>query len=116
MNRVLDLLVSRSHKKEIGMNQIHFKKNIFFHLYVVVILLLITFPIKADRVHISDSDKETFIFSEGNNCRTDFDNDRTFLTFYGDSLGDYVDHPWYGAVGWEGYLSWHKPNIRWDIQ
>lgn len=50
-------------------------------------------------------------------CNTiNFDPDNTMITFYGDSLGDYVDEPGYGYFGWDTYLSIQNPNVNWKIQ
>lgn len=48
--------------------------------------------------------------------RTNFDPERTLVTFYGDSLGDYIDQEGYGYFGWETYLTIQNPQINWKIQ
>ncbi|MCE9500008.1 MAG: SGNH/GDSL hydrolase family protein [Leptospira sp.] len=53
----------------------------------------------------------------GRVCNTsEFDPNKTFLTFYGDSLGDQVDLGAYGYFGWEFYLITQKPEIDWNVQ
>ncbi|MCB1194446.1 MAG: hypothetical protein KDK90_28700, partial [Leptospiraceae bacterium] len=45
--------------------------------------------------------------------------ENTFLTFYGDSLGDLVDLPTHGLVGWDAYLGFFRPDfdpLGWRIQ
>ncbi|PJZ41788.1 hypothetical protein CH370_10200 [Leptospira kmetyi] len=39
-----------------------------------------------------------------------------FITFFGDSLGDFVDMPVYGMYGWSDYLNFHHPEVPWRIQ
>ncbi len=83
--------------------------NIYFFF-----LLIIIFPSKnafADRTSVTLQGEESL------RCQTDFDPNSTQITFYGDSLGDWIDFPFgYGYFGWEWYLSVHEPGIRWDIQ
>ncbi|EKR62133.1 hypothetical protein LEP1GSC036_1881 [Leptospira weilii str. 2006001853] len=58
------------------------------------------------------------------NCNTQFnDNDpesfepsKTFLTLYGDSLGDFVDEPAYGHFGWDKYLTLMNFGVEWNVQ
>lgn len=61
---------------------------------------------------------QTFsIYGQSAECVSNpFNKDKTFLTFYGDSLGDLVDTPLYGYFGWDFYLSSQYPNINWNIQ
>jgi len=79
--------------------------------YILIgLLFLQLIELKADRTSvIAESDKT-------NPCQTDFDPNSTLITFYGDSLGDFVDYPLYGYFGWEWYLSMHDTSVRWDIQ
>ena len=42
--------------------------------------------------------------------------ENAFLTFYGDSLGDFVDKHTHGMVGWDAYLGFWKPDIDWRVQ
>lgn len=72
---------------------------------ITILLLGYSTVVRADRG-----------FVNRDQCQTDFDKNRTFLTIYGDSLGDFVDHPWYGFIGWENYLTIHRPEIEWDVQ
>jgi lysophospholipase L1-like esterase len=59
-----------------------------------------------------------------NNCKTQFDPNhpqsfepnKTFLTFYGDSLGDLVNEPYYGYFGWDQYLTLMFPAVEWNVQ
>ncbi|TGK20474.1 SGNH/GDSL hydrolase family protein [Leptospira stimsonii] len=39
-----------------------------------------------------------------------------FVTFFGDSLGDFVDLFGYGIYGWSEYLNYHHPEVQWRIQ
>lgn len=78
----------------------------------LIILLLICFLqiqyLEADSVQNID----------GGNCTTEI-NDRgkqAFMTFYGDSLGDFVDSWTHGIVGWDAYLGFFRPDIDWRIQ
>ncbi|WP_420844104.1 LIC10707 family hydrolase [Leptospira montravelensis] len=55
--------------------------------------------------------------SQASECITNsFNKDKTFLTFYGDSLGDFVDLPLYGYFGWNFYLTSQYPNVDWQTQ
>ncbi|MCG9876291.1 MAG: hypothetical protein MH321_16055 [Leptospiraceae bacterium] len=74
-------------------------------------LLVTSFNLYADRTSVRPNNDET------NPCQTDFDPNSTMITFYGDSLGDFVDLAGgYGYFGWEWYLTAHDPSLRWDIQ
>lgn len=56
-------------------------------------------------------------FIESTECNSQFDDshpdsfepNKTFLTFYGDSLGDFVEEPLYGYFGWDKYLTMMNP-------
>lgn len=50
------------------------------------------------------------------NCAVAFDQDKTFLTFFGDSLGDFVNENFFGYLSWETYLFLQKPQIDWNVQ
>lgn len=39
-----------------------------------------------------------------------------FITFYGDSLGDFVDLETHGIFGWDEYLKIHNPGVNWRVQ
>ncbi|MCB1194380.1 MAG: hypothetical protein KDK90_28365, partial [Leptospiraceae bacterium] len=54
----------------------------------------------------------------GDSCSTGMQDrgKNAFVTFYGDSLGDLVDLPTHGLVGWDAYLSFYKPDTDWRIQ
>ncbi|TGL18631.1 SGNH/GDSL hydrolase family protein [Leptospira yanagawae] len=57
------------------------------------------------------------VYAQSAQCITNtFNKDKTFLTFYGDSLGDLIDSPLYGYFGWDFYLSTQYPNINWNVQ
>lgn len=57
------------------------------------------------------------IYGQSAECISNpFNKDKTFLTFYGDSLGDFVDAPLYGYFGWEFYLTTQYPNVNWKVQ
>ncbi|NCN10163.1 MAG: SGNH/GDSL hydrolase family protein [Leptospira sp.] len=61
---------------------------------------------------------------EQNNCRTQFDPNhpqsfepnKTFLTFYGDSLGDLINEFAYGYFSWDQYLTLMYPAVEWNVQ
>ncbi|MCB1194210.1 MAG: hypothetical protein KDK90_27490 [Leptospiraceae bacterium] len=46
--------------------------------------------------------------------------ENAFLTFYGDSLGDFVDSGFHGIVGWDAYLGFYRPDfdslLGWRVQ
>lgn len=57
------------------------------------------------------------IYAQSPQCITNtFNKEKTFLTFYGDSLGDLIDAPLYGYFGWEFYLTTQYPNVNWKVQ
>ncbi|EMF84405.1 hypothetical protein LEP1GSC188_3256 [Leptospira weilii serovar Topaz str. LT2116] len=82
----------------------------------------------------ADKNSFTFWFPDTNHtydhfftqtkCNTQFDNNhpesfepnKTFLTLYGDSLGDFVDEPAYGHFGWDKYLTLMNFGIEWKVQ
>ena len=78
-------------------------------IMITVICLLQSNGLKAD--YTQD------ISGGGSNCNTSIqDRDKnSFLTFFGDSLGDFVDFP-YGIIGWDAYLGFYKPDINWRVQ
>jgi len=79
--------------------------------YAVIFLIIFPFlNILGDRTSIKPNSREPDAYL------TDFDPNSTMITFYGDSLGDFVDYPLYGYFGWEWYLSMHDTSVRWDIQ
>jgi len=82
-----------------------YKLNLAFLIFT----FSVTLNLYADRTAIKATD-------DPNPCQTDFDPNSTMITFYGDSLGDFVDYPLYGYFGWEWYLSMHDTSVRWDIQ
>ncbi|MCZ8343407.1 MAG: SGNH/GDSL hydrolase family protein [Leptospira sp.] len=83
-------------------------RKIFFLIIFIYYSTLAN--IYADRTLVKASD-------DPNPCKTDFDPNSTQITFYGDSLGDWIDFPFgYGYFGWEWYLSVHEPAVKWDIQ
>ncbi|MCP5497009.1 MAG: hypothetical protein H7A23_20840 [Leptospiraceae bacterium] len=56
-----------------------------------------------------------------NSCDTDIKDrgENAFLTFYGDSLGDFVDKHTHGIVGWDAYLGFYRPDfdpLGWRVQ
>ncbi|MCG9874603.1 MAG: SGNH/GDSL hydrolase family protein [Leptospiraceae bacterium] len=77
------------------------------------------FSEKRDNFYGADPNKET-----ENNCKTQFDSNhpqsfepnKTFLTFYGDSLGDLINEGGYGYFGWDQYLTLMYPAVQWNVQ
>lgn len=63
-------------------------------------------------------------FVEDTDCNTQFNNNdpesfepsKTFLTMYGDSLGDFIDEPAYGYFGWDQYLTLMNFSVEWNVQ
>jgi len=51
-------------------------------------------------------------------CNTSVDDNGkpAFITFFGDSLGDFVDMPAYGYLGWDFYLKIHRQEVDWRVQ
>ncbi|TGM98120.1 LIC10707 family hydrolase [Leptospira yasudae] len=101
-----------------------FTKTFFF----ICLFLLSTFPIFADKNNITsvlpDSTHTVQYFIETSNCNTQFDDsnpesfepNRTFLTMYGDSLGDFVNQGGYGYFGWDKYLTLMNFGVSWNVQ
>ena len=44
------------------------------------------------------------------------DGEQEFLTFLGDSLGDFADSLAHGIVGWNAFLGSKKPDVQWRTQ
>lgn len=95
--------------------------------YWVWALLIASFPITADKNSfkiIVSTETQTIDYFFKNNCNTQFDDshpdsfepNKTFLTFYGDSLGDYVEEPLYGYFGWNKYLTMMNLGVEWNVQ
>lgn len=80
-----------------------------FKIYIFLFISIIASNLYADRTSVKP-------LNDPNSCQTDFDPNSTQITFYGDSLGDFVDSPLYGYFGWEWYLTIHNTGVRWDIQ
>lgn len=79
-------------------------KNYIFKKASIIIFLLL-------QIHTYS------IYGQSAECVSNpFNKDKTFLTFYGDSLGDLVDTPLYGYFGWDFYLSSQFPTIDWKVQ
>jgi lysophospholipase L1-like esterase len=80
--------------------------------YVIFFILIFPFlSVYSDRTSIKPNSDD-----QPDACQTDFDPNSTLITFYGDSLGDFVDAPLYGYFGWEWYLTTQDPTVNWDIQ
>lgn len=77
----------------------------YFKIIFILFVLVSISPVYSDRGFIDEK-----------NCVTDFNENKTILTLYGDSLGDFVDQPLYGVLGWETYLGMHRSSVEWDIQ
>lgn len=45
-----------------------------------------------------------------------FEPNKTFLTFYGDSLGDLINEFAYGYFSWDQYLTLMYPAVEWNVQ
>ncbi|PJZ47201.1 hypothetical protein EHQ30_04200 [Leptospira brenneri] len=82
-----------------------------------IIVILTVAPVYSDKNAFSFIVSDSFFNYESlvkkSDCNNQFDNshpasfepNKTFLTFYGDSLGDFVDEPLYGYFGWDKYLT-----------
>ncbi|MCP5497034.1 MAG: SGNH/GDSL hydrolase family protein [Leptospiraceae bacterium] len=72
---------------------------------IIFLLTIIPFYLFADNVSKGDC----------NTSLDDYDGQAT-ITFLGDSLGDFVDDPTWGWVGWDAYLYFHRSDIPWRVQ
>ncbi|PJZ47197.1 LIC10707 family hydrolase [Leptospira brenneri] len=85
-------------------------------------------PILADknafRTFFPEERQEVEYFINDTDCNTQFSDshpdsfepNKTFLTFYGDSLGDFVEEPLYGYFGWDKYLTMMNFGVEWNVQ
>jgi hypothetical protein len=75
---------------------------------VIIFLLLLGSLVYADTTEQSGSPA----------CPSSLDDNGkpAFITFYGDSLGDFVDMPAYGYLGWDFYLKIHRQEVDWRVQ
>lgn len=92
------------------------------------ILLCSTFPLFADKNSFKfwfpDENHTVKHLVEDTDCNTQFNNNnpesfepnKTFLTMYGDSLGDFIDEPAYGYFGWDQYLTLMNFSVEWNVQ
>jgi len=89
------------------------KLNKISTLFIIIYLLL-------DVKIYSQSSDFTQSLGQGENCNTSshFSDSANlpFVTFFGDSLGDFVDSPIHGIIGWNNYLSALRPDIHWKTQ
>ncbi|AYV57999.1 LIC10707 family hydrolase [Leptospira kmetyi] len=96
--------------------------------FILILFGLLNKPLLADKnsfTFLLPDQSHTFDhFLVQTNCNTQFDDlnpesfepDKTFLTMYGDSLGDFVNEGLYGYFGWDKYLTLMNFGIAWNVQ
>ncbi|MCP5497032.1 MAG: hypothetical protein H7A23_20955 [Leptospiraceae bacterium] len=79
--------------------------------WIILICILQIQYLQADSTANIQANCNTSIQDRGQNA---------FLTFYGDSLGDFVDSGFHGIVGWDAYLGFYRPDfdslLGWRVQ
>ncbi|RHX89141.1 LIC10707 family hydrolase [Leptospira stimsonii] len=106
------------------------KKNTFNSVTFKISLFILIYS----NTLLADKNSITFWFPDENhtydhlvkvtNCNTQFDDNnpesfepnKTFLTMYGDSLGDFVNEGAYGYFGWDKFLTLMNFGIEWNVQ
>lgn len=101
-------------------------KAIIYLIYTIILLL--NYSIFADKNNITsvlpDATHSEEYFITQSSCNTQFDDsnpesfepNKTFLTLYGDSLGDFVNQGIYGYFGWDKYLTLMNFGVSWNVQ
>ncbi len=96
--------------------------------FIIGLFFSLSYPLIADKnafkFWFPDANHTVKYLVENTNCNTQFnDNDpesfepnRTFLTLYGDSLGDFVDESAYGHFGWDKFLTLMNFSVEWNVQ
>ncbi len=103
------------------------KINYLQKILWLIVFLLLNIPLFADKNSFKfwfPDTNHTVKYFIDNNCNTQFDDNnpesfeptKTFLTMYGDSLGDFVDEPAYGHFGWDKYLTLMNFGVEWNVQ
>ncbi|WP_406600720.1 LIC10707 family hydrolase [Leptospira sanjuanensis] len=102
--------------------------NIRTNCILMISILFLNSSLSADknsfRYILPDLNHSYDYLVNQTNCNTQFDDsnpesfepDKTFLTLYGDSLGDFVDEGAYGYFGWDKYLTLMNFGVSWNVQ
>lgn len=96
--------------------------------FIFGIIFFWSLPLFSDKnsftILFPDAQHTVKNFIETTDCNTQFDTsnpesfepNKTFLTMYGDSLGDFVNEGLYGYFGWDKYLTLMNFGVDWNVQ